>query len=86
MGRRLRPAGEERFINSYLAERSHLDRDLLTRQLSMMKRLIALRAVSWCSWAIWAAATGSRAISNQETLERSNGYLDPVFLESVFAT
>lgn len=80
----LTPDQEARFLETYLSERPHLDRDRFMLQLSAMKRLIALRAVSWCSWAIWASSSGSRAISNAETLERSREYLSPSFLERLF--
>ncbi len=75
----------DRFVDTYLTARPHLDQDRFLVQLTLMQRLIALRAVSWCSWAVQAAATGERVIANTETLERSRMYLEPVFLEDLFA-
>ena len=82
----LTPQQETMFLDTYLAIRSHLDQWLFTAQLAQMRRLIALRAVSWCSWAVVTAAQGGRAISNEETLERSRTYLEPAFLDEMFDT
>ncbi|HUG17272.1 MAG TPA: aminoglycoside phosphotransferase family protein [Thermomicrobiales bacterium] len=82
---RLTPDQETRFIDAYLAARPHLEGERLLIQLASMKRLIALRAVAWCSWAVVTSATGNRAISNEETIERSRAYLDPEFLHALFA-
>ncbi len=81
---RLTEAQERRFVNAYLAARPQPDRGTFLAQLGVMKRLIALRAVSWCSWAVQADARGERAISNMETLDRSRMYLEPGFLEALF--
>ncbi len=75
---------ERRFIDAYLAARPCTDRETFMAQLVQMRRLIALRAVSWCSWAVQAAAGGERAISNTETLDRSRMYLEPPFLADLF--
>lgn len=76
---------EMRFLDTYLATRPHLDRERFMAQLEQMKRLIALRAVSWCSWAVVTIDAGTRAIANVETIERSRMYLDPAFLDRLFA-
>lgn len=81
----LTPAQEQRFLDAYLTARPDLDRHRHAAQLAAMKRLIALRAVSWCSWAVASAATGTRAIVNTETLEHSRAYLEPAFLDTLFA-
>lgn len=81
---RLTDEQERRFIDAYLAKRPQPDRDRFLAQLGVMKRLIALRAISWCSWAVQADARGERAISNMETLDRSRMYLEPEFLEALF--
>ena len=83
---RLTPAQEARYLNTYLAARPHLDRDRFMLQLAQMRRLIALRAVSWCSWAVFAAAAGTRVIANVETIKRIQMYLEPAFLNRLFDT
>ena len=81
----LTPDQEASYLATYLSQRPHLDHDRFMLQVSAMKRLIALRAISWCSWAVWASSSGSRAISNAETLESSKHYLHPEFLDALFA-
>ncbi len=49
-----------------------------------MRTIVALRAVSWCAWALQATARGDRAIANEETLQKSRLYLQPEFLKDVF--
>jgi thiamine kinase-like enzyme len=78
--KRLKPADEARFVTTYLAERPELDAEGFRRQLAALKAAVALRAVAWCAWALHATATGNRALSNQETLERCHMYLDAAFL------
>lgn len=83
---RLTAAQRDGFIDAYLACRPAPDRTRFLQQLAAMERMIALRAVSWCAWALHAAATGERAISNRETLDASAGYLQPDFLADLFGT
>ena len=77
---RLTPADEARFVATYLAERPELDAERFRAQLAALKTAVALRAVAWCAWALHATAAGSRALNNQETLERCYTYLDAEFL------
>jgi len=81
---RLSAGQEQAFIDAYLAARPHPDREMFMAQLAQMRRLIALRAVSWCSWAVQAAASGEREMGNTETLDRSRMYLEPSFLAALF--
>ena len=55
-------------------------------QLEAMKTIVSLRAVSWCAWAVQETARAGRPIANEETLSRSRRYLEPGFLEGLFAT
>jgi aminoglycoside phosphotransferase (APT) family kinase protein len=81
---RLTDEQESRFTATYLAARQRVDPQAFAAQLAMMRRLIALRAVSWCSWAVQSADAGQRVITNDETIERSRSYLEPAFLEELF--
>ena len=81
---RLTLAQESQFVDRYLAARPELDPQRVRDDLTWMQRLIALRAVSWCSWAVAAAATGTRSAPDDETLARSQMYLEPAFLYSLF--
>lgn len=44
----LTPDQEASYLGTYLSERPHLDQDRFMLQVSAMKRLIALRAISSC--------------------------------------
>jgi hypothetical protein len=81
---RLTAEQEEAFLRAYLERRGDLDEERFRAQLAIMRRLIALRAVSWCAWALWSSGTGGRAIENRETLDKSRMYLQPEFLMALF--
>ncbi|MDQ3547612.1 MAG: hypothetical protein M3439_02230, partial [Chloroflexota bacterium] len=63
-----------------------LDWERVMVQLAMMRRLIALRAVTWRAWAVVGAAAGTRASVSDETLTCIRMYLAPAFLRSLFAS
>lgn len=81
---RLSADQEREFVDTYLEHSRHPDPARLRAQLAVMRGLVALRAVSWCAWALRRAADGQRAIVNEETLERSRRYLRPGFLTDLF--
>jgi thiamine kinase-like enzyme len=81
---RLTAAQEDTFLRAYLTGRPHLDDERFRAQLAVMRRLIALRAVAWCAWALWASGTGARPLENRATLDASRMYLEPDFLRELF--
>ena len=78
--------GQEReFVDAYLEHASVEDTGRFIEQLEAMKTIVSLRAVSWCAWALQETAQGSRPITNEETLQKCRAYLEPEFLEELFA-
>ncbi len=77
---------ETEFIETYLFHSSIADREHFMTQLSAMRVMISLRAVSWCAWALQETARNSRPITNEETLSKCRTYLDPDFLKDLFRT
>lgn len=75
---------ESEFLDAYLSASQVTDKERFMVQLEVMRFLISLRAVSWCAWALEASASGSRAIVNEETLNKSRTYLEPDFLRRLF--
>lgn len=72
------------FLASYCAARPDLDPDELRERLRLRRPFILLRAISWCASA-WVEYTGpGRAISNNDTLERIEQYLEPTYLAALF--
>jgi thiamine kinase-like enzyme len=81
---RLTQAQEEAFVGVYLDHAGLPDRDRFRRQLDAMEVIVSLRAVSWCAWALAETAKGTRAIVNEETLNKGRLYLEPDFLAELF--
>jgi thiamine kinase-like enzyme len=81
---RLTRAQEEAFVATYLDHAGLSDRDRFLHQLDAMKVIVSLRAVSWCAWALAETARGTRAIVNEETLNKGRSYLEPDFLVQLF--
>ncbi len=71
------------FLETYLASWPDLNRERFLEQLAAAQELATLRAVAWCTWAVWSSATGHRPITNDETLRTSRSYLAPEFLDSL---
>ncbi|MDP8939057.1 MAG: aminoglycoside phosphotransferase family protein [Actinomycetota bacterium] len=76
---------EREFIEEYLERAPVPDRERFRTQLAAMRTIVSLRAVSWCAWALQETAQSSRPITNEETLNRGRQYLEPEFLERLFA-
>lgn len=75
---------EEEFIETYLSHSRIPDKDRFMAQLSAMRVMISLRAVSWCAWALQETERESRPITNEETINKCRTYLEPDFLENLF--
>ena len=82
---RLTGEQEAVFVETYLANSDVGNPDRFRIQLEAMRLIVSLRAVSWCAWALQATARSGRAITNEETLNKSRLYLEPGFLEDLFA-
>lgn len=81
----LSPEQEEGFVETYLEANPADSVDRFRTQLEAMKTIVSLRAVSWCAWALQETARSMRPITNEETLNKSRTYLEPEFLEGLFA-
>jgi len=81
---RLSEAQEGAFAETYLEESGVTDRGRFREQLGAMKVIVSLRAVSWCAWALAETARGTRAIVNEETLNKGRSYLEEGFLAELF--
>lgn len=81
---RLTEAQEAAFVEEYMGAAGIADGDRFLRQLDAMKVIVSLRAVSWCAWALAETAKGTRAIVNEETLNKGQTYLQPAFLRGLF--
>ena len=76
---------EEEFVGTYLAHGEDVgEPDRFRAQLEVMRLIVSLRAVSWYAWALQASSRGNRAITNEETLNKSLLYLEPGFLKDLF--
>lgn len=76
---------EREFVEEYLKHAPVPDEDRFHTQLEAMRTIVSLRAVSWCAWALQETARSTRPITNEETLNKSRQYLEPEFLERLFA-
>lgn len=76
---------EKEFVEEYLHYAPASDRERFHVQLEAMRTIVSLRAVSWCAWALQETALSTRPITNEETLNKSRQYLQPEFLERLFA-
>ncbi len=76
---------EREFVEEYLNHTPTDDEGRFHTQLAAMRTIVSLRAVSWCAWALQETARGTRPITNEETLNKSRRYLEPEFLERLFA-
>jgi hypothetical protein len=81
---RLSEAQEGAFVETYLDHAGVADRDRFREQLGAMEVIVSLRAVSWCAWALAETAKGTRAIVNEETLNKGRRYLEGDFLSELF--
>ncbi len=81
---RLTEEQETEFVETYLAHGNVGDPGRFRTQLEAMRLIVSLRAVSWCAWALQATARSGRAITNEETLNKSRLYLEPGFLKDLF--
>ena len=77
---------ETGFIEMYLAHSRIPDKEHFMMQLSAMRVMISLRAVSWCAWALQETGQSGRPITNKETLNKCRVYLEPEFLNNLFET
>ena len=75
---------ERLFVDTYLSHTKVPDTGRFFIQLEAMRTIVSLRAVSWCAWALQDTARKERPITNEETLNKSRGYLEPEFLERLF--
>ncbi|MEZ4522526.1 MAG: phosphotransferase [Thermomicrobiales bacterium] len=77
-----RLTGQQRdaFVDAYLRERPELDADGYRAALRPALQLAALRAISWCAWAVGASERGDRVLENDETLEKCRLFTSPGFL------
>jgi len=75
---------EQDFIDAYLENNPIRDVERFHTQLTAMRTIVSLRAVSWCAWALQETARSTRPITNEETLNKSRQYLEPEFLERLF--
>lgn len=82
---RLSEEQEQEFIEEYLKHAPTNDKNRFYTQLEAMRTIVSLRAVSWCAWALQETARSIRPITNEETLSKSRRYLEPEFLERLFA-
>ena len=80
----LEPEQERAMLEIYLAARADRDRDRFLAQLAWLKRLVALRAVTWCAWALATAGERPPAADNNETLAKCVMFLEPDFLAGLF--
>lgn len=83
---RLTPEQEREFLDEYAARAGIVeaeDRERFETQLTAVRLMISLRAVSWCAWALQAHALGERKTA-EETLRKARMYLEPGFLEDLF--
>ncbi len=80
----LSEAQEREFLDAYLERNPADGASLFLARLEATKTVVALRAVSWCAWALQETARGTRPITNEETLARSRAYLEPRFLRDLF--
>ena len=76
---------EREFVEEYLEHAPVPDEERFHIQLETMRTIVSLRAVSWCAWALQETARSTRPITNEETLNKSREYLEPEFLERLFA-
>ncbi|CAN5881803.1 phosphotransferase [soil metagenome] len=76
---------ERDFIKEYLQPAPASDTTRFHIQLEAMRTIVSLRAVSWCAWALQESAQSTRHITNEETLNKCRHYLDPEFLQHLFA-
>jgi thiamine kinase-like enzyme len=76
---------EREFAEEYLKHAPVPDTGRFHTQLEAMRTIVSLRAVSWCAWALQETARSTRPITNEETLNKSRRYLEPEFLERLFA-
>lgn len=80
---RLTPEQEQEFLDVYVEQAGIEDRGRFETQLTAVKLMISLRAVSWCAWALQAHERGERA-AGDEMLNKARRYLEPGFLEDLF--
>lgn len=79
------PAERDFFLAEYSAARSDGSGAALQERLHIREPFILLRAISWCAGA-WVDYTGpGRSVVNQDTLERIELYLQPEYLNTLFA-
>ncbi|WP_053057496.1 phosphotransferase family protein [Rubrobacter aplysinae] len=80
---RLTPAQEREFLDKYEERAGVGDVERFETQLTAVRLMISLRAVSWCAWALQAHKRGHRP-AGDEMLDKARRYLDPAFLEDLF--
>ncbi|CAN5820648.1 hypothetical protein BH20ACT11_BH20ACT11_09590 [soil metagenome] len=83
---RLTPEQEREFLDEYEAQAGIEGAEELERfetQLTAVRLMISLRAVSWCAWALQAHERGERE-TTAETLGKARMYLEPEFLLDLF--
>jgi hypothetical protein len=80
----LAPEQEQAMLEIYLAARSDVPRQRFLTQLAWLKRLVALRAVTWCAWVLATADERPPRLGNDETLTKCAMYLEPDFLAGLF--
>lgn len=83
---RLTPEQEREFLDEYEARAGIEGEEGLERfetQLTAVRLMISLRAVSWCAWALQAHERGERE-TTAETLGKARMYLEPEFLLDLF--
>jgi hypothetical protein len=80
----LAPEQEQAMLEIYLAARSEVSRQRFLPQLAWLKRLVALRAVTWCAWVLATAEARPLTQGHDETLIKCAMYLEPDFLAGLF--
>jgi len=80
---RLTPGQEREFLDEYAVRAGVEDRERFETQLTAVRLMISLRAVSWCAWALQAHERGERP-AGEEMLDKARTYLEPGFLRDLF--
>jgi Ser/Thr protein kinase RdoA (MazF antagonist) len=77
---------EREFVDEYASRAGIVEaeaRERFETQLTAVRLMISLRAVSWCAWALQAHERGERP-AGDEMLDKARRYLEPGFLEDLF--
>lgn len=80
---RLTREQEREFLDEYASHAGVVGRERFETQLTAVRIMISLRAVSWCAWALQAHERGERP-AGEEMLDKARTYLEPEFLRDLF--